>query len=118
MYKTPKVTSLPWYHMIHRTHLLRLRRRRELGVRCNDGSPDAGARGRREARGIGTEVGVFEAGVGPVWTFVWNTSASCVHRSEYLSAREIDGKIGAATRDGRGGCVIFCQRTPLITPRF
>ena len=39
---------------------------------------------------------MFEAGVGPVWTFVWNTSASCVHRSEYLSAREIDGGVGVS----------------------
>lgn len=40
------------------THLRRRRRRRALGVRCNDGCPATGARERREARGIGTEVGV------------------------------------------------------------
>lgn len=37
-------------------YLRRRRRRRALGVRRNDGSPAAGARERREARGIGREI--------------------------------------------------------------
>lgn len=44
---------------VHTTHLRRLRRRRELGVRSSV-APATGALERREARGIKTEVGVAE----------------------------------------------------------
>lgn len=45
-------------------HLRRLRRRRALGVRSivRDASPAADARERRDARGIGTELGVENSG--------------------------------------------------------